>query len=68
MSDMRKIQAWLERLAAEKRQRRYRDARIWEEWHVPFDVKPVSPESAVIVARLLGSIRMEWHRESAPGA
>jgi len=63
--NVRQIQAWLARLAAEKRARKYRDALLFEEWHVPFDAKPVSPEAAVAVAKFLGSIRLEWHRERA---
>ena len=67
MADKSKFIEWLARKAEERRarqrQERYADARMFEELYVPFDAKPVSPESAVIVAMLLGSIRLEWHRK-----
>jgi len=67
MADKSRFIAWLTRKAEERRAairlQRYYDARCFEEWHVPFDAKPVSPESAEIVAALLGSIRLEWQRK-----
>jgi hypothetical protein len=60
--NLHSFQAWLERLAKEKR---YRTARE-EEFYVPFDVAPLaSPEAKVAVAELLGDIRIAWRRERA---
>jgi hypothetical protein len=66
-ADKEKFQLWLtrtaQRIRARRRQERYSYARMFEEFYVPFDAKPVSPESAEIVARMLGEIRMSWRRE-----
>ena len=58
--NLHSFQAWLERLAKEKR---YRQARE-EEMYVPFDLAPImSDEAKIQTALLLGSIRSAWHRE-----
>ncbi|MEQ1833530.1 MAG: hypothetical protein ABL977_10780 [Candidatus Eisenbacteria bacterium] len=56
-------QAFLRKLHAERR--RERDAvRAAEcaEWYVAPDVVPTSGEAKIMVASLLGSIRIEWQR------
>jgi hypothetical protein len=57
------FQKWLDDMARKRRAQKYETARL-AEWYVPLDVRLVSQEAAIAVARFLGELRLRWQREA----
>ena len=61
--DLRKLQAWLVRLAAEQRKSETGRVARHEEWTLDVDLAPTSAEAKVAVAMLLGELRVRWAQQ-----